>query len=265
MFSTNRIRQRMGRMKFSQPLGNRKYNTPDGDINACVPSLFWQMVWSRKACNLKRECSYVIDGYHFITEPQYHELIRQVIVPMNLQPGNTLLECGCGSGAFLQAAKLAFPGLQLFGVDYAEPMLEVARTRMPEVRFFSGDIRNLSGIEDECFDHTAAFAVLCYLNNVEEAGQALDELVRVTRAGGCIFLGDTSDAGKRAEAMQLLREIWHPRAIPDYLFLEKDFFRRYAAARKLTIRIIDMDQPDLDWYPPRSLRYGVYLYKLRRS
>jgi ubiquinone/menaquinone biosynthesis C-methylase UbiE len=252
-------------MKFSPPLGNKKYNTPDDDINASVPSLFWQRVWSRKACNLKNECSSVIDGYHFITEPQYHELIRQVIIPMNLKPGNTLLECGCGSGAFLHAVKLASPGLHLFGVDYSEPMLEVARARMPEVRFFSGDIRNLSGMEDECFDHTAAFAVLCYLNNVEEACQALDEMVRVTRAGGFIFLGDTSDAGKRVEAMQLLRKIWQPLAIPDYLFLEKDFFRRYAAARKLAIRIIDMDQPSLHWYPPRSLRYGVYLYKPRRS
>ncbi len=248
-------------MKFSHILGNEKYNAPAGEFSTDIPSLFWQAVWSQKARELKEECPSVIDGYHFISEAEYHELISRVIVPMNLKAGQSLLECGCGSGAFLKAVDLACPGLNLFGVDYSVSMLEAARAKMPGAVFLSGDIRNLSALENESFDHSAAFAVLCYLNHLDEARQALDELVRVTRPGGCIFLGDTSDAGKRVEAMQLLRKIWHPRAIPDYLFLEKDFFRRYAAAGKLAIRIIGMDQPELDWYPPRSLRYSVYLYK----
>lgn len=155
----------------------------------------------------------------FITEAQYDELIGWVIAPMNLRAGQSLLECGCGSGAFLKAVDLVCPGLKLSGVDYSEAMLDAARAKMPGVRFLSGDIRNLSALENESFDHSAAFAVLCYLNDRDEARQALDELVRVTKPGGCIFLGDTSDAGKREEAMRLLKEIWQPRAIPDYLFL----------------------------------------------
>jgi len=248
-------------MKFSHPLGNEKYNTPAGEVPTDIPSLFWRAVWSQKARELGGECPSVIDGYHFIFEAQYNELIRRVIAPMNLKAGQSMLECGCGSGAFLKAVDLACPGLKLFGVDYSESMLEASRAKMPGAAFLFGDIRNLSQLEDESFHHSAAFAVLCYLNHMEEARQALDELVRVTKPGGCIFLRDTSDAGKKAEAMQLLREIWHPRAVPDYLFLEKGFFRRYAAARKLAVRIIGMDQPELAWYPPGFLRYSVYLYK----
>jgi ubiquinone/menaquinone biosynthesis C-methylase UbiE len=248
-------------MKFSHPLGNEKYNVPAGEVPSGIPSLFWHAVWSQKALELKEECSSVINGYHFITEARYNELISRVIAPMNLRAGQSLLECGCGSGAFLQAVDLACPGLNLFGMDYSESMLEAARVKMPRAVFLSGDIRNLSVLKNESFDHSAAFAVLCYLNHLDEARQALDELVRVTRPGGCIFLGDTSDAGKRKEATRLLKKIWRPRAIPEYLFFEKDFFYRYADAQKLTLRIIGMDLPELAWYPPRSLRYSVYLYK----
>jgi ubiquinone/menaquinone biosynthesis C-methylase UbiE len=248
-------------MKFSHPLGNEKYNTPAGEVPTDIPSLFWHAVWSQKARELGGECPSVIDGYHFISEAQYNELIRRVIAPMNLKAGQSMLECGCGSGAFLKAVDLACPGLKLFGVDYSESMLEAARAKMPGAAFIFGDIRNLSQLEDESFNHSAAFAVLCYLNHMEEARQALDELVRVTKPGGCIFLGDTSDVGKREEATRLLEEIWRPRGIPEYLFFDRDFFHRYADSRKLTVRIIGMDQPELVWYPTRLLRYSVYLYK----
>lgn len=248
-------------MKFSRSLGNEKYNAPAGEVSTDIPSLFWHAVWSQKARELGGECPSVIDGYHFISEAQYNELIRRVIAPMNLKAGQSMLECGCGSGAFLKAVDLACPGLKLFGVDYSESMLEAARAKMPGAAFLFGDIRNLSQLKDESFNHSAAFAVLCYLNHMEEARQALDELVRVTKPGGCIFLGDTSDIGKRKEATRLLEEIWRPRGIPDYLFFDRDFFHRYADSQKLTVRIIGMDQPELAWYPLRSLRYSVYLYK----
>lgn len=248
-------------MTNREPLGNETYNLPADGIMPATPSLFWQEIWGQKARRLGDVPSSVIDGYHFITESQYNEMIRQVIDPMGMKAGNSLLECGCGAGAFLQAVDLACPGLRLSGIDYAEPMLAVARSRMPFARFIRGDIRALSGLEKETFDHSAAFAVLCYLNNTGEAEQALDELIRVTRPGGCIFLGDTSDANKRSEAIELLREIWRPCTIPEYLFLEKDFFHRYAETRNLQISIADMDRQELAWYPPRALRYSVYLYK----
>lgn len=82
------------------------------------------------------ECPSVIDGYHFIFEAQYNELIRRVIAPMNLKAGKACLECGCGSGAFLKAVDLACPGLKLFGVDYSESMLEAARAKMPGADLF---------------------------------------------------------------------------------------------------------------------------------
>lgn len=248
-------------MTQRETLGSEKYNVPADDRLAATPSLFWREVWGQKAGRLCDAPSSVIDGYHFITESQYQEMVRQVIEPMGLTAGQSLLECGCGAGAFLEAVDRACPGLRLTGVDYAEPMLAVARTRLPSAQLMSGDIRDLSGLEKETFDHAAAFAVLCYLNNEGEARQSLDELVRVTRPGGCIFLGDTSDAERRSEAMDLLGEIWRPCAIPEYLFLHKDFFRRYAETSGLQIRLAGMDQRALSWYPPRALRYSVYLYK----
>jgi ubiquinone/menaquinone biosynthesis C-methylase UbiE len=248
-------------MIHTKSLSDEKYNFPADHMKAETPSLFWREIWGRKARILNEAPASFIDGYHFITESQYNELIRLVIEPMGIKAGSSLLECGCGAGAFLYAVKLASDEINLHGVDYSRPMLCAARIRMPFAHYILGDIRDLSALRKETFDHTAAFAVLCYLNNTSEAEQALDEMLRVTRPGGCIFLGDTSDAGKRIEAIKLLKEIWRPCSIPEYLFLEKDFFRRYAESRNLQIRIEDMDRKELSWYPPGKLRYSVYLYK----
>ena len=138
------------------PLGNEKFNTLDAPASGKPPSEFWRDVWNRKAAQLQQESCSVIDGYHFISESQYNALVRHVADPLNLAPGMTLLECGCGSGAFLRAVELACPGLILSGVDYAEAMLEIAQERMPHIRFLIGDIRNLYGLPDESFEVTAA-------------------------------------------------------------------------------------------------------------
>lgn len=59
-----------------------------------------------------------------------------------LSPGAAVLDLGCGSGAPI-AAELARRGFALTGVDFAAPMLRIARRNVPGARLILADMRTI--------------------------------------------------------------------------------------------------------------------------
>ncbi|MGA8206679.1 MAG: ubiquinone/menaquinone biosynthesis methyltransferase, partial [Candidatus Dormiibacterota bacterium] len=95
--------------------------------------------------------------------------------------GDQVLDVCTGTGALAQLLwrRVGVSG-EVVGIDLTEAMLEVARTRVPEVRFLVGDACNLP-FADESFDAaTMAFG----LRNINDRQRALGELARVLRPGG---------------------------------------------------------------------------------
>jgi len=218
---------------------------------------FWRAAWDRKAEAMPAEPLSVVDGYQFMSPEAYRLMIRTVSKPLGLRAGQSMLEVGCGAGAFLEAIDLSTPGLSLSGVDLSAAMVRLARQRQPHIAFTAGDIRDLWEVSDSSVDHVAAFAVLCYLDSLDEAECALDELVRVVRPGGWVFLGDTSDAAQVESSTAFLARAWAPRAIPEYLYFSPAWFARYARSRGLEVRIEPLS--GLDGYEPAQFRFSVYL------
>jgi cyclopropane fatty-acyl-phospholipid synthase-like methyltransferase len=56
--------------------------------------------------------------------------------------GETVLDLGCGAGEPI-ARYLIDQGHEVLGVDFAEPMLEIARARFPEASWINADMRAL--------------------------------------------------------------------------------------------------------------------------
>ena len=57
-------------------------------------------------------------------------------------PGDTILDVGCGTGDPI-ARYIIDRGRRVCGVDFVAPMLEIARSRMPEEQWILGDMREL--------------------------------------------------------------------------------------------------------------------------
>lgn len=117
-----------------------------------------------------------------------------------LKPGMKLLDVGCGFGYALRTwGRFCMPGGELVGLDREEKLLaSAARFARAEglgkaARFVSGDVCRMP-LPDNAFDITIAHVVFCHLNEPEKA---LDEMIRVTRRGGCIAVFDNamSDGG----------------------------------------------------------------------
>jgi SAM-dependent methyltransferase len=110
--------------------------------------------------------------------PTYEEALRRV----DLQPGQLVLDIGCGVGAFLRL--MADRGARAFGLDASEALLEVARTRLPDADLRLGDMEALP-YEDHTFDLVTGFNSFFFANDIVAA---LCEAGRVARPGAPVVI-----------------------------------------------------------------------------
>lgn len=105
-----------------------------------------------------------------------------------IQPGDSLLEVGCGGGHVLQM----FPQAKLTGVDVSSVMLEKARRNLGIIpaRLLHGELAELN-LESESFD-----AVICteVLEHVVDPAALLSQMKRLLRPDGRAVITFPNDA-----------------------------------------------------------------------
>jgi len=110
---------------------------------------------------------------------------------LDLEPGLSVLDCGCGTGDMLALiSKLISPG-QAVGGDLSQSMIQEARRRaegsaVESLRFDAMDVQALS-FPDKSFDRVLATQLLIH---VSDPGRAMHELCRVTRPQGWVAIAD---------------------------------------------------------------------------
>lgn len=87
-------------------------------------------------------------------------------------PPASILEFGCGSGEMLELAARAFPEAALHGIDLAERMLAMARSRLPGGRFIAGGIEVLEGWSERV-DLVLGVDILEHLDEPGRAARAM--------------------------------------------------------------------------------------------
>jgi ubiquinone/menaquinone biosynthesis C-methylase UbiE len=114
-------------------------------------------------------------------ETQYRPVYDEAVRRLGIGPGTTVLDVGCGSGAFLRAA--ADSGASVCGLDASAALLERARSRVPEAELRRGDLQFLPY-------HADAFDVVTSFNSFWFAAdpiEALREARRVAKPGAPVL------------------------------------------------------------------------------
>ncbi|WP_432167917.1 class I SAM-dependent methyltransferase [Streptomyces sp. bgisy031] len=100
-----------------------------------------------------------------------------------------ILDYGCGYGRTLH--ELEQQGFDhLTGIDTSPGMIERARLLQPTARFAVLDTPPLSPYPDAVFDTAVLFAVLTCIPGEEAQHRLVDELHRVLKPGGILYVSD---------------------------------------------------------------------------
>jgi ubiquinone/menaquinone biosynthesis C-methylase UbiE len=121
-------------------------------------------------------------------------LMRQsgeaVVESLGITPPLRVLDLGCGDGT--TAVPLARKGAEVVGIDIARNLVDAGNKRAVEaglnrLKFQEGDACNLEGVADHSFDMTISIFGAMFAPKPFDVAR---EMVRVTKPGGCIVMGN---------------------------------------------------------------------------
>jgi len=109
-----------------------------------------------------------------------------------LPSGSAVLDLGCGSGVPI-TRELAARGFAVTGLDVAPAMLEIARRRLPDVRWIEADMRRF--VPDGCFAAIIGWDSVFHLA-ADEQRALVPRLLRRLACGGRLLLSVGPGAGE---------------------------------------------------------------------
>jgi len=120
----------------------------------------------------------------FSYNPKFWQpVIPTIVENYKIGKSSNVLDVGCAKGFFLYDLKLAFPGINITGVDISDYAVE---NSIPEIKPYL-QVGNATKLlfEDDCFDFVISINTIHNLN-LQDCAIALQEIERVTKGNSFI-------------------------------------------------------------------------------
>jgi ubiquinone/menaquinone biosynthesis C-methylase UbiE len=140
--------------------------------------------------NSIREFNKWADTYDGFFNRIYFSMSNKILANLiHLQPNQSLLDVGCGTGIFLEIFAKKIRGAKLYGVDISPEMVSVAKNKFrnyPNIKIVRGSVSKLP-YEMNQFNY-----VVCAnsLHHHPDSEKSVREMVRVLKRGGKLLILD---------------------------------------------------------------------------
>jgi trans-aconitate 2-methyltransferase len=163
---------------------------------------FRKLIWIRRSTILPGEGKISADRWNAALYDQKHSFVfeygRDLLSLLNPQPGERILDLGCGTGRLTKA--IADTGALVVGIDNSPSMIAAARGEYPHLEFFEADAGSFSF--PSLFDAIFSNAVLHWILEAELVVQCVS---RSLKPGGR-FVAEFGGKGNVAGIAKALRE-----------------------------------------------------------
>jgi ubiquinone/menaquinone biosynthesis C-methylase UbiE len=121
--------------------------------------------------------------YQRFAEGSYAKIFSLFKSLVDPKPGDSILDMGCGTGAFTQRLKQEFPSANVLGMDISEQCINRARKSYADILFSAGDVEK-TNLDSHSID------IICYfgaLHHFPDFNNVAREAGRILRPGGKVF------------------------------------------------------------------------------
>lgn len=121
----------------------------------------------------------------------YKEVLNLIYNSVLLGEAKQVLDIGFGTGTL--TTKLYESGCSIYGQDFSERMLELAKEKMPLAKLYQGDFTKglVKELKEQKYDAVVATYSLHHLTD-EEKVAFIKELLTLLAEGGKIYIGDVA-------------------------------------------------------------------------
>ena len=183
-----------------------------------------------------------------MTAGMHHRWRERAADLARVGPGSRALDVATGTGDL--AIELANRGAEVTGLDFSEPMLDLARGKAPGVDWVQGNALALPCRDGEFDAVTVGFGA----RNFSDLDRGLREMARVTRPGGRVVVLEITTPQKPPLAWFF--RIWFDRVVPAlgrvagdpdaYTYLPSSV-RRFPGPRELGAALAAAGLEDVRW------------------
>jgi demethylmenaquinone methyltransferase / 2-methoxy-6-polyprenyl-1,4-benzoquinol methylase len=183
-----------------------------------------------------------------MTAGMHHRWRERAADLARVGPGSRALDVATGTGDL--AIELARRGAEVTGLDFSEPMLELARRKAPGLDWVQGDALELAYGDGEFDAVTVGFGA----RNFSDLDRGLREMARVTRPGGRVVVLEITTPQKAP--LSWFFRVWFDRVVPAlgrvagdpdaYTYLPSSV-RRFPGPRELAAVMAEAGLEDVRW------------------
>lgn len=121
----------------------------------------------------------------------YKRILNEIYNRVLTGRGNTVLDIGFGTGTLTN--RLYEQGCHIWGQDFSERMIELARAKMPQAELFQGDFSKglVEQLERNRYDTIIATYSLHHLPD-EQKLRLIKSILPLLHDGGWLYIGDVA-------------------------------------------------------------------------